>query len=394
MISTSEAIAIIQNNVRALEPVAMSLEKAAGLTLAAGVFASLDIPAFPQSSMDGYAFTFTEWNYCRELVIEGEMAAGSKTLVELAPGKAIRIFTGAPVPAGADTVVMQEKVRTANGRLVIEDQNLKKGANVRPGGSEITMGALALSSGSRLSPAAIGFLAGIGSSEITVFPRPRVSIIVTGNELQQPGVSLEYGQVYESNSFALTAALAQLHICDVTVQQVPDDPDAVTNMLQQSLERSDVVLLSGGISAGDYDFVLQAATHCGVLQLFHKIRQRPGKPLYFGKKDAKLVFGLPGNPSSVLTCFYMYVVPALEKLCQQNFSLRKVKVPLGKTYQKASGLTHFLKGYFNGKTAAPLHAQESYKMHSFAEANCLIEIDESTTESIAGTEVNIYPLPI
>ncbi len=377
-----------------MAPVMLPLQQAAGCTLAADVFAGLDIPAFPQSSMDGYAFSFSGWNTSQELIIEGEMAAGSSSVLELEAGKAIRIFTGAPVPAGADTVVMQEKIRKENGQLIIEDQNIKQGANVRPRGSEITAGALALPRSSRLSPAAIGFLAGIGTTEVSVFPRPSVSIIVTGNELQQPGRDLEYGQVYESNSSTLQAALAQLHISDVSVQRVHDDPDAVTDVLSEALQNSDVVLLSGGISVGDYDFVLQAASRCGVVPMFHKIKQRPGKPLYFGKKETKLVFGLPGNPSSVLTCFYMYVVPALAQLSQQEFRLRTATVPLGKTYQKTAGLTHFLKGHYDGASALPLHAQESYRMHSFAEANCLLEIEESMTECPEDSLVNVHLLPV
>jgi molybdopterin molybdotransferase len=151
--------------------------------------------------------------------------------------------------------------------------------------------------------------------------------------------------------------------------------------------------LTGGISVGDYDFVLQAATECGVTKLFHKIKQRPGKPLYFGKKENKLVFGLPGNPSSVLTCFYQYVIPALEKLSKRKIGLQTLKIPLAKLFQKNAGLTHFLKGFYDGKTAMPLDAQESFRLSSFAKANCLIQIDEDITSLKEGELVDVYLLP-
>jgi molybdopterin molybdotransferase len=167
----------------------------------------------------------------------------------------------------------------------------------------------------------------------------------------------------------------------------------LTKALQNALYCSDVVLLTGGISVGDYDFVLQAATNCGVIPLFYKVRQRPGKPLFLGKMQDKLVFGLPGNPSSVLTCFYIHVIPALEMLCNRNMSLQTVHVPLGSSYQKAAGLTHFLKGTFDGHTASLLGAQESYRMRSFAQSNCLIQIDEETTVCNEGELVKVHLLP-
>ncbi|HEU5165839.1 MAG TPA: molybdopterin molybdotransferase MoeA, partial [Chitinophagaceae bacterium] len=244
-----------------------------------------------------------------------------------------------------------------------------------------------------LSPAAIGFLAGIGITEVKAFPNPSISIIVTGNELQQPGNPLQHGQVFESNSFALKAVLRQLSIDSIQILYASDKPEIVTGSLKKALEQSDVVLLTGGISVGDYDFVLQASTECGVEKLFHKIKQRPGKPLYFGKKGNKLVFGLPGNPSSVLTCFYQYVIPALEKLSKRKIGLQIIKVPLAKAFQKNTGLTHFLKGFYNGKTALPLDAQESFRLSSFAKANCLIQIDEEITSLKEGELVDVYLLP-
>ena len=393
MISVKEAKKIISENVSSLEPVILPLQESAGLILAEDVYASIDIPAFPQSSMDGYAFSFQGWKQHKKLKITGEVAAGSNETFTLAPENAVRIFTGAAVPAGADTIIMQEKIKTVNGELIIEDETLQIGNSVRTKGSEIKAGELALGKASILSPAAIGFLAGIGITEVKVYPNASITIIITGNELQRPGEPLQLGQVYESNSFALKAVLQQLHIGNIRILYATDKPEIITDTLKKVLEQSDVVLLTGGISVGDYDFVLQAATECEVEKLFHKIKQRPGKPLYFGKRGNKLVFGLPGNPSSVLTCFYQYVIPALEKLSKREIGLQTSKVPLAKAFQKNAGLTHFLKGFYNGNTVATLDAQESYRLSSFAKANCLIQVNEDTTTLNEGELVDVYLLP-
>jgi molybdopterin molybdotransferase len=393
MISVQEAKKIISKNVSSLEPVLLPLSQTAGLILAEDIYATTDIPAFPQSSMDGYAFSFEGWKKHKRLKIAGEVAAGSNETFTLTPANAVRIFTGAAVPAGADTVIMQEKIQVENGELKIEDETIEQGNSVRLKGSEIKGGELALGKESVLSPAAIGFLAGIGMAEVKVYPNPSITMIITGNELQQPGQPLLHGQVYESNSFTLIAGLQQLHINDTKILYATDKPEVVTGTLRKALEQADVVLLTGGISVGDYDFVLQSATECGVEKLFHKIKQRPGKPLYFGKKESKLVFGLPGNPSSVLTCFYQYVVPALEKLSKRKIGLQILQVPLERSFRKTVGLTHFLKGFYNGKTVAPLDAQESYRLSSFAKANCLIQVDEDTTTLKEGELVDVYLLP-
>jgi molybdopterin molybdotransferase len=393
MISVNEARKIISDNIRALTAVHSTIQKAAGYMLAADVYASRNIPAFPQSSMDGYAFSFADWNQGQGLPLAGEMQAGSEDQSKLKSGTAIRIFTGAPVPAGADTVVMQEKTKKSGDLLFIEDAGIKMGLNVRPEGSEISAGELALSAGTTLTPAAIGFLAAIGVTELMIYPRPSISIIITGKELQEPGSALKYGQVYECNSFTLSSALHQMHFDKLVINQVDDDLGALSEVLSTSLNRSDVVLLTGGISAGDYDFVLQAANNCGVETKFHKIKQRPGKPLYFGIKENKLVFGLPGNPSSVLTCFYEYVMPALFHLANEQKSLHVVQASLMNNFKKVKELTHFAKGYFDGKKVTILDAQESYRLSSFAKANCLVVLEEDRIIYEEEEIVDIHLLP-
>lgn len=247
--------------------------------------------------------------------------------------------------------------------------------------------------GCLLNAPAIGFLAGLGIHELLVHPRPNLSIILTGNELQQPGLPLSYGQVYESNSYALSAAIRELGILNVDVFSAEDDLNILIDILAIAMEKSDLVLLTGGVSVGDYDFVIRAAEANDVEQVFHKIKQKPGKPIYFGKKGDKYIFGLPGNPASVLTCFYEYVYPAIALLSKQEKDLIKMKAILETDIKKTAGLTHFLKAYFDGKTVKDLKAQESFRLSTFAKANCLIKLEMDRTEYKAGEEVEIHILP-
>lgn len=394
LINVGEAKELVLKNTIALQPVKLSLPDAAGMVLAENIYATINIPAYAQSSMDGFAFKFSDLKNGNLLTIKGEMAAGSGETFSLAPGTAARIFTGAPVPEGADTVIMQEKTKVENGQLVILDSDMRPGLNVRPKGSEINDGDLAVAKDSLLMPAAIGFLAGIGVTEVSVYPGPSISIIVTGNELIQPGQPLQKGQVYESNSYSLQAALKQLHIQNAKVFRVEDDLEKVKQVLNEALQQSDIVFLTGGVSVGEYDFVAAAAEENGIEKVFHKIKQKPGKPLFFGKKDNKMIFGLPGNPASVLTCFYEYVEPALQKIMKKQSGLQVTKAPLAVAFKKATGLTHFLKGSFDGNSVTPLHAQESYRLSSFANANCLIKIEEDVTNCDKGELVEIHLLPV
>jgi molybdopterin molybdotransferase len=394
MISVEEAKQIIIDNVKALPAAKLPIAEAAGLITATDIQSPVDVPFFDQSAMDGYAFHFDSWKN-NQLPITGEIAAGATTIETLAQGNAARIFTGAPVPPGADTVVMQEKVIAENKSLNIQDELLQKGANVRLKGSEIAKGSLALESGTRLTPAAIGFVANMGIAEVEVYGKITVAIIVTGNELQKPGATLTQGQVYESNSFALKAALQQLHIHNVITFYASDDIIDVMNVVERASAQADLVLMTGGVSVGDYDFVTQALANLGVEKLFHKIKQKPGKPLYFGRKENKIFVGLPGNPASVLTCFYEYVTLALSKLTSnaiQTLSTRTVE--LTDDVNKKSGLTFFLKGIYNDQTVTPCGAQESYRMSSFAKSNCLIRLAENETVYKKGSLVEIHLLPI
>lgn len=391
MITVEEALYLISKQVLPLTPVQIDLEEAVGLTIAEDIFANLSIPAFPQSSMDGYAFAFEEGITSYSIV--GEVPAGNRHLLTIEKGTAVRIFTGAAVPSGADTVLMQEKAQVASGQLVVLDEKLKPGDNVRPIGAEIEKGSVALTKGNLLTPAAIGFLAGIGITKTKVYPKPKVGILITGNEIQTPGAPLTYGQVYESNSYTLIAALNQLQLKQIKVLYAPDDLEQLTNRLNELLADCDIVLITGGVSVGDYDFTLASFEQCSVQPVFHKIKQKPGKPLLFGKKEAKLVFGLPGNPASVLTCFYEYVLPAIGLLMQINCSLKKVEVPIKHDFKKPIGLTQFLKAVYDGEGVTVQTGQESFKLSSYAKANCLAIFPEQFSQVSSGELITIHLLP-
>jgi len=391
MISVNEAKQIILQFALPKKSSVIGISKAFGLVTSEDIIASTDIPNFAQSSMDGYAFKFADKN--QSLSVIGEMAAGVSKQLKIENGEATRIFTGAPLPENADTVVMQEKIRFENNLLLIEDENLTQGINVRQKGAEVKKGEVAMKEGTYLSAAAIGFLAGIGCSEVSVYTPPKVAIILTGNELQDPGNSLEFGQVYEANSFQLKAVLRQIGIKNIEVFRAEDNPGELHKVLEKAIEENDVVLLNGGVSVGDYDFVTQVANTCGVEEKFHKIKQKPGKPLFFGTKENKLVFGLPGNPSSSLTCFYEYVLPALENCMGLPSTLIETEATATHDYSKPAGLTHFLKAFYSNGKVTPLHAQESFRLHSFAQANCFIVLPEESLGCKENEHVTIHLLP-
>ncbi|MDI1356013.1 MAG: molybdopterin molybdotransferase MoeA [bacterium] len=393
MISVSEARQLIQANTSLLEPISTPLYEANGRVMAEDLESTTDVPPFDQSAMDGYAFNYADFNANTSLAIMGEIAAGVFPQHKLLPQTAFRIYTGAQVPKGCDTIVMQEKVRVKEGHIYIEDSQLKVGANIRLKGSQTKKGELVLKAGTRISPGIAGFMAGLGVSQVMTFRVPRVGIINTGKELSSPGLALLPGKIYESNSYSLNAALRELHIKPAFMVCVDDDEAQTTKLIQEHLSHCDVMLLSGGVSVGDHDYVEQSLKNCGVEKIFHKVKQKPGKPLYFGRKGKRLFFGLPGNPAAVLTCYYEYVMPSLLQLMGIPVNTRsKILLPLRKAYSKKPGLTHFLKGKIHGHEVEVLPAQESYLMNSFAAADCIIQLEEEKNEFERGSLVEVHPL--
>ncbi len=404
MISVAEARGLIAERVLRLESVSVRLMEGLGRCLAEDVFSPIDMPGFAQSAMDGYAFSWLGYEANGRMEIVGEVAAGAAEAgPRPAPYQTVRIFTGAPVPEGFDTVLMQEKASVRDGMLEVLDPDLVCGRNVRLAGSEIAKGALAMSKGTLLTAAGIGFLASLGIEKVKVVREPRVTLIVTGDELQQPGLPLGFGQVYESNSQLLQAAFLHLRFSQPKIVYAKDDLAGITESIRLAMLDSDMIVMTGGVSVGDYDFVVPAAEAAGTQSIFHKIKQKPGKPLFFGVKEdvgAKktdlvtpkqtVVFGLPGNPASVLTCFYQYVLTALEALSGCPVSLKAKTATFTDGYKKNPGLTHFLKGIYSDGVVRLLGAQESYRLSSFSVANCLIEVPEESHEIAAGSTVLVH----
>jgi molybdopterin molybdotransferase len=393
MISVTEARQRLLDHIPAPTPATLPLAEANGYVLAEDVYSPLDMPSFAQSAMDGYALHFNSLQPGQPLPVVHIIQAGATDLPPLQPGQAMRIFTGAPVPPGADTVVMQEKVEVQGSTILLKDPDLTEGANVRPQASQTAKGDLAAKAGLRLSPGSIGLLAGLGIQHVQVFKNPDTAILVTGKELVKPGQPLQMGQVYESNSVTLRAALAEGGIRPTMTAHVDDEPELIYQAVVQALSTSQLVLITGGISVGDYDFVQGALQKAGVEPIFYKIKQKPGKPLYVGIKGNTLVFGLPGNPGSVLSCFYQYVVPAIRRFKGLDATTaQSTYKALTQGYSKKPGLTHFIKGIYKGDTVSITRAQESYKLSAFTESNCLVELPEEQSEFATGEAVRIYPL--
>ncbi len=391
MISVTEAKQLVNDHCKKLETIQVDLYNATGLVLAEDIYSQTDSPPFDQSAMDGYAYKFSGANTTKSLQILHEIAAGDAPKNISTINSAVRIFTGAQVPNEFDTVVMQEKVEVIGDQLLIKDPDQKKGMNIRLKGSQIKKGALALKNGTKISPGAAGYLASIGIASVKVISRARVSIISTGNELISPGKDLQPGKVYECNTYSLNAALNEFEIKPQAIHKVVDKQIAIEEAVNNSLKSSDIIILSGGVSVGDHDHVAKALEACGVKCIFHKVKQKPGKPLYFGIKGNTPVFGLPGNPAALLTCFYEYIAPAILKIMGHSNTIDP-KLSLSEPFTKKPGLTHFLKGKVNGNSVTILNAQESYIMSSFALADCIVQLDESRSTFEKGELVEVQLL--
>lgn len=392
MISVAEALNILEAQTLPMNKVRLKLLETLNHVLAEAVVSPADAPPFPQSAMDGYAIALEHTKLNAPIKVSIDIPAGSTRQQKLEPGTAARIYTGAPVPSGANAVVVVEQTNRADDQLIIQPHPMTVGMNIRPQGSHVTKGQLVMDAGSLITPAAAGFLASVGVAEVTVWAKPRVGILVTGSELVPAGSTLEFGQIYESNSIALQAALQPIDIKAAWVAHVQDDPDRMEALLLVHLPETDLLLVTGGVSAGKYDFVLEVMERVGVKTLFHKVKQRPGKPLFAGVSANGMVLGLPGNPASVITCFYRYAVPLLRKYCGLSFSLPTQKLPSMKAVQKKPGLTYFMKAFANTTGVTVLEGQESYKMNAFSEANALAVFDEDSSVQFAGAEVEVILL--
>jgi molybdopterin molybdotransferase len=389
-ISVQEAKEILKGLSLAGEKVNLPLQKSLGYWTAVPMYAPVQVPSFDNSGMDGYAIAWEEEGESR--LLAQVVQAGAFPDFTLEKGTAVRIFTGAPVPQGADTVVQQEWVRIEGDRIFFDRGKLTQGMNLRRAGSQCELGQLILPEGTRITPGTIGLLASLGIEEVSVFAAPQVSIILTGDEVVELGQALQPGQIYNANGPALLGYLSQLGILDVKVYKVKDDSAEVIRVIGEALTSSDVLLLTGGISVGDFDFVKEGLAENGVETLFYKVKQKPGKPLLAGVKGSKLVFALPGNPASVLTCFMQYVKPSLGQWMGNPAAWEQARsYPLATNWEKQVKLTVFLKARLVAGEMEVLPGQESFNLLSFGSADGLIEINEDQQSLKEGTLVPFYP---
>ncbi|WP_433832307.1 molybdopterin molybdotransferase MoeA [Flavobacterium anhuiense] len=389
MIEVKEALEIVAANSSVLSTQKISVDKALGYILAETIYSPISMPPFRQSAMDGYAFTRS---IRHQFDVVGISQAGDHKNIKLKENEAIRIFTGAYVPKNADTVVMQEHVMV-NGDSILIAKMPETFANVRSKGEQINAEDVVFDANTLITPAAIGFLACLGITEIMVYKKPKVAILVTGNELVKPGKKLPKGKIYESNSVMLQAALQTIGITKIKVHTVKDNLKATKKALQSILKKNDIVLISGGISVGDYDFVKEALVKNGVEELFYKINQKPGKPMFFGAKKDTLVFALPGNPASSLTNFYIYVYPAVKnKMGFSDTHLPKIVRKLDKEITNTTGKTLFLKALYNETSVEILDGQSSAMLNTFAIANGLVIVPHDVESIKKGASVTILPI--
>lgn len=390
MIDVTTAKEHIRKTVSKLNAIKLPLHKSLGLVLAEDILSPINMPPFDQSAMDGYALKFHD---ALDYKVVAEIQAGSTLNPTMQAGQAIRIFTGAAVPSNADAVIMQEKTTRSGDFIRIEAQPAL-GTNIRPKAEQIEQNSLALVKRSLLSPAAIGFLAGLGVQEVSVTRQPNISVITTGNELVKAGQDLERGQIYESNAIMLTMAIEDCGFSVAKNLHIRDNYAETLALLETEIAQQDFVFITGGISVGDYDFVGKALAELEVEQIFYKIKQKPGKPIYMGKKGNCIIFALPGNPASALTCFYQYGLMSLKIATgHPKVELAKAFLPLAETYHKKGARAHFLKAEASFDSVQYLNSQSSAMLISFAAANALIYIPEDKMVVEKGELVEVHYLP-
>jgi molybdopterin molybdotransferase len=370
--------------------------------LATPVIAPLDVPAYDNSAMDGYAVRHADLASATEtrLNLVGSAFAGHPFAGQVGAGEAVRIMTGAVVPAGADTIVIQEVVRLdATGTQLVVPAGQRAGQNLRRAGEDLRAGEVALPAGKLLRPAEIGLLASLGQAEVTLRRRLRVAMFSTGDELASLGQSLAEGEVYDSNRYSMWGMLTRLGCEVIDMGVVRDDPAALEAALIEASRHADAIVTSGGVSVGDADFVRGLMARLGEVA-FWKINMKPGRPMAFGRigqgQEAAWLFGLPGNPVAVMVSFYQFVRPAL--LCMTGVpvaqtELPMLRVPTGEALKKGKGRTEFQRGTLYCEQGEwrvrATGAQGSGILRSMAEANCFIVLDADCTRVEAGDEVKV-----
>lgn len=374
----------------------LALRSALGRVLAAEVRAGTDVPPADNSAMDGYALRGADLpaGDSVRLRLIGTALAGSPFPGAVDPGTCVRITTGAVLPAGADTVVMQERVRVDGDEVVVEAGH-RPGENVRRAGEDIARGQVLLKPGRRLLPADLGLLASIGRAEVEVYRRVRVAFFTTGDELRSAGEALEPGQIYDSNRYTLYGMLQRLGVEAVDLGIVRDRRDEVRRALQTAAADADVVITSGGVSVGEADFVTETLAELGEID-FWRIAMKPGKPLAVGRLGATAFFGLPGNPVSTMATFYQFVQPALRRMAGETpAEPLVVRVPTTTALRKEPGRLEYQRGILqieNGELrVTSTGTQDSHVLTSMSRADCFIILPAESSGVEAGELVDVQP---
>ncbi|MNF31648.1 Molybdopterin molybdenumtransferase [compost metagenome] len=359
-----------------------------GRVLANDLISTLDLPPWPNSAMDGYALRLADWTG-EPLAVSQKIFAG-QVPEPLAPGTCARIFTGAPVPAGADCVEMQENAEVLSDLRVRFTESMKVGQNIRPQGQETTVGEQVLSAGTRLGPIEQGLAASLGCAELEVVRKVRVAVLSTGDELIEPGQALGPGQIYNSNRVLLCSWLQRLGCEVVDAGILPDNLQATRTRLAE-LGSVDLILSTGGVSVGEADFLGVALREEGELALW-KLAIKPGKPLTFGHFRGVPVIGLPGNPASTLVTFALLARPyLLRRQGVQAVAPLQFQVPAGFVWSKAGNRREYLRGRLEQGRAIVYANQSSGVLRSAAWAEGLVEVLEGRT-LVEGDWVNFIPL--
>jgi molybdopterin molybdotransferase len=375
----------------------LPIRQALGRVLASDVCSAINVPGHDNSAMDGYALRSADLPDAAPLQLKliGAAFAGHPFDSRVGEGECVRIMTGAPVPEGADTVVMQERV-SADAERVQLNALPDPGAHVRRAGEDIKTGQVALSAGTQLHPAHIGLLASIGAAEVDVLRRPRVALFSTGDELCQVGTPTQPGQIYDSNRYTMFGMLQRLGVEIVDLGVIRDRPDELEAAFRRAAKGADLIMTSGGVSVGDADYVMEIFERLGQVD-FWSIAIKPGRPTVFGQLGDALYFGLPGNPVSAMATFYQLAQPAIVKL-----SGMEPPVPVllsatsAATLRTKAGRSEFLRGvlsrdeqgrYVVSKTGH----QGSGILSSMTQANCFIVVPEDAEVIEAGSQVDVQP---
>lgn len=391
MIHFQEAETLIAARTPTAQKIRVPLNHALGAIAAEDIASAIDLPPFANSAVDGYACASEVWNKHGRLAISENIArAQAQIMIAHEPTTAMKIMTGAPIPEGADSVVMQEHVQIVDGMAQI-DKRVKAGDNIRAQGEDCLRGTKIVTAGTRINAQMIGLLAGVGLAEVTIFKPPTVYIISTGDELKLPGQPLSLGEVYYLMGPMLEAQCAQIGVHDVRFEMVADDHNQILAAISRA-EHADVVLLTGGMSKGDYDHVRSALAASNVEEIFYQGYWRPGKPLYFGKRGAQIIFGLPGNPVAAFVCFHIFVRRALfQSMKAKHLATTRRAIALN-DFEKKPGFTFFARAIVNDDNLLEFVAgQGSHQIFSlsFANALALLPMDKAIVK--AGEVVHYYP---